>query len=136
MRMAVPRKEAQQPTRIAIAVVRHAGQLLIGQRPDDAELGGLWEFPGGKIQVGESAEAAAVRECAEETGLDVSVQRTLLVEDYRYDHGLLQLHFFDCTTEDAHKPPLAPFHWVARDRLAGYEFPPGNRRVLGLILKS
>lgn len=57
------------PTPIAIAVVQHADQFLIGQRPAGLVLSGYWEFPGGKIQLGETPEAAAVRECLEETGL-------------------------------------------------------------------
>ena len=65
--------ESAAPTRIAIAVVEHAGRYLIGRRPDGVPLAGLWEFPGGKVQLSETAEQAAERECLEETGLEVAV---------------------------------------------------------------
>lgn len=55
------------PQSIAIAVVQRGEQFLIGQRPLGVALAGLWEFPGGKVLPGESPEAAAVRECQEET---------------------------------------------------------------------
>ena len=59
--------------RVAIAVLWHAGKFLIGRRSPDDFLAGLWEFPGGKIAAGETPSAAVVRECKEETGLDVMV---------------------------------------------------------------
>ncbi len=59
--------ELLNATRIAIAVVEHDGNFLIGLRPSGAVLGGLWEFPGGKVEPDETPEAAAARECLEET---------------------------------------------------------------------
>src|SRR4029079_19393384 len=58
------------PTPIAIAIVEHSGSFLVGRRPEGAALAGLWEFPGGKIEPGETAEEAAGREWLVETGLD------------------------------------------------------------------
>ena len=62
-------------TLIAIAIVEYDGLFLVGQRPPDVPLAGLWEFPGGKVQAGETPEAAAARECFEETGLTAQVDR-------------------------------------------------------------
>jgi mutator protein MutT len=66
---------------IAVAVVEHQGRFLIGKRPDDAALGGYWEFPGGKVEQGESPADAAIRECLEETGVASS---TTIMRTARY----------------------------------------------------
>ncbi|MBI3839784.1 MAG: NUDIX domain-containing protein, partial [Planctomycetia bacterium] len=57
-----------RPVEIAVAVVEGDGKFLIGQRETGVPLAGLWEFPGGKVEPGEPAENAAIRECLEETG--------------------------------------------------------------------
>jgi 8-oxo-dGTP diphosphatase len=121
------------PTQIAIAVVERAGHYLIGQRPPDVSLGGYWEFPGGKTESGELPQAAAARECLEETGLQVDVSELLNETDYVYDYGAVQLHFFLCTPQDRAAVPRPPFRWVAADELPQYEFPPANARLLELL---
>src|SRR5881275_3042575 len=84
------------PTPIAIAVVEHDGRFLVGQRPAGVPLAGLWEFPGGKIEPGESPEAAAVRECLEETGIRVEslFRYPTIVHDYAHDR--VELFFIAC----------------------------------------
>ena len=119
-----------KPKLIAVAVVRRNDHFLIGLRPAGAELAGLWEFPGGKLEGGESLEAAAIRECAEETGLRIRVLQQLLVEEISYDHGDLKLHFFLCEPLDTCQVPRSPFQWVARRNLASYKFPAANQAVL------
>ncbi len=119
-----------QPSLIAVAVIRWDDHFLIGQRPAGADLAGLWEFPGGKLEEPESLEAAAIRECAEETGLRIRVLRELLVEEISYDHGDLKLHFFLCEPLGKGQVPRSPFQWVARKNLASYKFPAANQAVL------
>ena len=119
-----------QPNLIAVAVVRRNDHFLIGQRPAGAVLAGLWEFPGGKLEEGESLEEAAIRECAEETSLRIRVLEELLVEEISYDHGDLKLHFFLCEPLDKDQLPRSPFQWVARRNLASYKFPAANQAVL------
>lgn len=119
-----------QPNLIAVAVVRRDDHFLIGQRPAGADLAGLWEFPGGKLEEPESLEDAAIRECAEETGLRIRVLRELLVEEISYDHGDLKLHFFLCEPLGKGQVPRSPFQWVARRNLASYKFPAANQAVL------
>ena len=81
-------------TPIAVAVVRQSGRVLIGKRPPEAPLGGLWEFPGGKVCQGERPEAAAVRECREETGLEIRLEGPCQVVVFPYHHGRLRILFF------------------------------------------
>lgn len=121
-------------TPIAVAVVEHQGTFLIGQRQPGTPLAGLWEFPGGKIETGESPAEAAVRECREETGMEVAVVDALLVQSHRYEHDRVRLHFFHCRPIDPVSKPLAPFQWVARSELEVRPFPAGNQPILQLLI--
>ena len=121
------------PTDIAIAVVEHEGRFLIGQRPDGVALAGLWEFPGGKVEPGESPAVAAMRECAEETGLAIEVLGEYPAHTHAYEHDEVRLHFFRCRAIGDEVAPRAPFIWVERERLRGYEFPRGNDGLLALL---
>lgn len=119
-------------TEIAVAVVQHEGRYLIGLRPPEVPLGGLWEFPGGKVQTGETAQQAAARECREETGLVVVIGEAFPDVLHTYDHGQLRLHFFLCRLLDASKEDPTPerFRWVSGEKLVDYEFPAANAELI------
>jgi mutator protein MutT len=118
-------------TPIAIAVVEQEGRFLIGQRPPGVALAGLWEFPGGKIEPGESAEAAAARECLEETGIVVEPLFRYPEREHAYAHDHVHLIFVACRpTSGALGPPREPFRWVEREKLGEYEFPAANAEIL------
>lgn len=118
---------------IAVAVVEHQGCLLIGRRPDDAALAGYWEFPGGKVEQGETPAQAARRECLEETGVAVRVVDEYLVVDHEYAHGALHIHFFACVPEGNVNELSARFRWTPRGELHEHRFPPANERLLSLL---
>lgn len=124
------------PTEIAIAVVEQQGQFLIGQRPAEVALGGLWEFPGGKVEPGELPLNAAARECLEETGLVVQAIGEYLVHEQPYAHDTVRLHFIRCEVGGEVPAPRFPFRWVARQDLAQYEFPRGNDPLLALLING
>jgi mutator protein MutT len=121
---------ASAATRVAIAVVEHDGQFLIGQRPPGVPLAGLWEFPGGKIHPGETAQRAAERECLEETGVQVTADGVYFVNEHEYPHGRLELHFIACRVPNPPSNARPPFRWVAREELSRYEFPAANAELL------
>ena len=126
------------PTEIAIAVVEHAGQYLIGQRPAGAPLAGLWEFPGGKVQPGETPVRAAARECLEETGLVVHVGELIAQIVHQYEHAQVRLNFFACTPQGidllhATPKPAPPFRWAPVEVLCRLEFPAANAPVVKLL---
>ena len=125
------------PTRVAIAVVEKEGCFLIGQRPEGVPLAGLWEFPGGKILPGETAEVAAVRECLEETGIAVEKVLHLSSVGHEYEHGTVALEFIACRPLNAgYDEPRQPFRWVRREELANYGFPAANAAVLERLART
>jgi mutator protein MutT len=121
---------ASNPTEIAVAVVEWEGRFLVGRRPPGVALGGLWEFPGGKIEPGETPEQAAVRECGEETGIVVRVVASYPEHTQQYDHGCVRLHFLACCPVESDAMPRLPFAWVERHQLKELEFPAGNAALV------
>ncbi len=81
---AVHRPRAFGPVVVAAAVVIREGRVLLTRRAEGQHLAGLWEFPGGKLEDGESPEEALVRECREECGIEVAVSEILEVTHHRY----------------------------------------------------
>ncbi len=119
---------------IAVAVVERDGEFLIGQRPGGSTLAGYWEFPGGKIESGESAAEAARRECLEETGLDVRVVDEYPVVEHDYVHASVRLHFFRCAPLTQQQPLPQRFRWAPRETLGEYQFPAANESLLGRLV--
>jgi 8-oxo-dGTP diphosphatase len=124
---------ARQPVEIAVAVVEHEGRWLIGQREADRALPGFWEFPGGKIEPGETPAEAAMRECLEETGARVEVVGAYPETSHDYEHGAVHLHFLACRLIEQQRPLPARFRWVATGELASFTFPPANASLLALL---
>ncbi|MDG3004413.1 (deoxy)nucleoside triphosphate pyrophosphohydrolase [Paludisphaera mucosa] len=119
-----------------IGVIRRGDRFLIRRRPPGTVYAGYWEFPGGKVEPGETPEQATVRECLEETGLAVVATRLRSVVEHAYPHGRVRLHFFDCTPADPVAEP-APEHaciWVPAKGLAGYRFPEANDAILAQLV--
>ena len=121
------------PTPIAVAVVHHDGKFLIQQRPAGSKLAGLWEFPGGKIEANESPEAAAVRECLEETGLEVRVVGAYPEVVQQYDHDKVRIHFFACVPTNSPPPMPTSYRWVSATELRDYEFPRANAGLIAML---
>lgn len=122
--------DTQRPIEIAVAVVRQGDTVLIGRRSEGKFLAGYWEFPGGKMNPGESPEDAAVRECLEETGIAIRVSGKLAIVEHGYDHGTLRLHFLDAVPTNPGPLPHVPFRWILVGDLDAYAFPPANATVL------
>lgn len=117
---------------IAIALVWRDGTLLVARRPPDAHLGGLLEFPGGKLLPGESPEACALREVREETGLTVRAIGRRAPIEHVYPERHVRLHPIDCAIAHGSAAPLAASElaWLAPQNLDPDAFPPANRELL------
>ena len=126
-----------KPTPIAIAVVERDGCFLVGRRPEGAALAGLWEFPGGKIEPGETAEAAAVRECWEEAGVHVEPLFRYPTHAQVYEHVIVELFFIACRPVESEAVATANgFRWIPRAELLKLDFPEGNRGLLQILTAS
>jgi 8-oxo-dGTP diphosphatase len=123
-------------TEIAIAVVEQDDRFLIGRRPAGVALAGLWEFPGGKVEPGESPEAAAIRETLEEAGVQIVIEGEYPEVVHQYDHGKLRLHFFRCRLAQVAQQPSERFVWVSRSALGQYQFPAANARLIDDLRRS
>lgn len=118
---------------VAAAVIRGGdGRVLVARRPLDKHQGGLWEFPGGKIELGESAELALARELHEELGIRVRCARPLIRvhHDYPDKHVLLDVWEVTAFDGEPHGAEGQPLAWVRLQDLPGYEFPAANRPIV------
>ncbi|PWU31416.1 hypothetical protein DK254_02640 [Pseudomonas sp. RW407] len=118
---------------VAAAVIRGAdGRVLIARRPDDKHQGGLWEFPGGKVEEGEPVQAALARELEEELGIRVERARPLIrvAHDYPDKQVLLDVWEVSGFSGEPHGAEGQPLAWVAPRELPDYEFPAANRPIV------
>lgn len=107
-----------------------AGRVLLAQRPEDKDLAGYWEFPGGKIELNEEPFAALVRELQEELRLDVSLIGQLGQFEYRYSWGQVILHVFvvRAQTQPQATAEVSVFQWVSIDDVDNYQLAPADLR--------
>ena len=120
---------------IAAGVIWKDDHIFIARRPENGLLGGLWEFPGGKVKENESLEQAVIREVKEETNLDVIVENLLAVINHQYSHFTITMHVFNCTYKSGEPQALGctERRWVTRSEINDYAFPRANGKVLELL---
>lgn len=118
---------------VMAAVIRDAQRhILIAKRPDSAHQGGLWEFPGGKLEDGESRFDGLQRELREELGIEVREARPLidLHHDYPDKHIRLDVWEVNSFTGTAHGAEGQPIRWVSEQQLPDYAFPAANQPIV------
>jgi mutator protein MutT len=122
---------------VVAAIIRRDDKLLITKRLDHVHLAGLWEFPGGKVEPGESLENALEREIYEELGIQIAVAGEFLRIEHDYPSKSVRLHFFNCSIVGGEpgRIGVADYQWVEPSRLGDFEFPAADAELI-LKLRS
>ena len=120
---AVPHKE------VAVGVIWKGPRFYVQRREEDGLLGGLWEFPGGKREPGETFEQCLAREIKEETGFAVKVGPKAALVEHAYSHFTVELHTFHCV----HKKGAGPGKWVTLEEVEALAMPSANRKILAAL---
>lgn len=131
-----PRKKVPHH-QIGVGLIKNSeGKLLIALRPDDAMLGGLWEFPGGKKETGESIETTVERELHEELGVKVEVGDKFMDLKHAYSHFKITLHAYWCTIKSGTPKPKSStdLNWVTLKEIDDYPFPKANKVLIEKLL--
>ncbi len=121
---------------VVAGIIRREKMVLLGQRPEGGNLAGLWEFPGGKIELGEQPDRALARELKEELNIDAEIGQLKFAATHNYgDVGVLllfyEVNFWKGQPETAHHTEL---RWVHIDDLPKMALPEANRNVLDRII--
>ncbi len=120
---------------VAIAVIEKNQQILIAKRPAHVHLGGLWEFPGGKVEPGENVIQALKREIQEELGINVTESQPLIKIPYNYPdkNVLLDVYRISEFNGEAHGKEQQEIRWVGKNELALYNFPAANLPIIHAV---
>jgi len=116
-------------------VIEHEGRLLIAQRPAEGLLGGLWEFPGGKVEPGETLEDCLRREIREELAVEIAVGAPVATVEHAYTHLRITLHAFRCRLLSGEPQAVAAAsrRWVRPGELERYAFSAADRQVIAAL---
>ncbi|TKI08765.1 8-oxo-dGTP diphosphatase MutT [Martelella alba] len=122
---------------IAVGIIRNARrEIFIAQRAQDAHMGGFWEFPGGKVETGETPEQALIRELREETGIAVLRAELLATSQHRFADRDMAFYFY--LVEHWQGEPCGnegqPVRWCAQQDLEAGAFPPANASIIRQLL--
>jgi len=127
----------KQVIRVVAAVIEHQGLYLITQRTATAVLPLLWEFPGGRVETGESDEEALRREVRGRIGVDVTVRTRLGEHHHTYPRYDIHMTMFACTLAPGRHPRadrVNDLRWVPAHELRTYDFPPADEQTMDKLL--
>jgi len=124
-------------TVVAVALIDADGRVLLARRPSHKELGGLWEFPGGKLKDGETPEAALIRELKEELGIDVPLRclAPLTFASFSYETFHLLMPLYICRKWEGEPEPVEgqKLAWVRPQNLRNYPMPPADEPLIPIL---
>jgi 8-oxo-dGTP diphosphatase len=126
------------PIVVAAAIIRHEEMFLLTKRKPGSDLEGLWEFPGGKKESGETLEGCLRREVKEELGVEISEPNFFHSLRHQYSDKEVELHFFTCSIIQGNPQALdcVEMAWVPKHELISYKFPPADIPVLMKIIEA
>ena len=119
---------------VTAAIICQDGKFLICQRPKGKACELLWDFPGGKIEPGETGEECIVREIQEELGVTLRVLRKFTEVIYEYPNRTVHLHFYVSEIESGElvRKEHNAFAWIAKDDIPNFQFCPADAKMLSL----
>ncbi|MFO7495587.1 MAG: (deoxy)nucleoside triphosphate pyrophosphohydrolase [Desulfobacterales bacterium] len=122
---------------VTAAILEHNGKILIAQRKASDRLSGKWEFPGGKLEKGETPEGCLQRELREEFGIETSVGHFVAESIYHYDHIAIRLIAYAATLLGGRLEPIDhdDYRWVTISELDRYEFAAADVPVVNKLRK-
>ena len=129
---------ANRVLRVVAAVIERDGKYLITQRRDEAVLAGLWEFPGGRVELGETDEAALHREVLGRIGVEVEVGDRVAQREHAYDGYDVHLSMFACKLlpgAEPHALSVKDIRWVGSGEFSEYTFPPADQATMDQLLE-
>lgn len=119
---------------VLAAVIERGERLLVSRRLKGTHLADLWEFPGGKLEPGETHEACLARELMEELGVRSTIGAEILVTEHRYGDRVVQLHFRRCGIAGDPRPLLGQeLRWIERHALDTLQFPDADRDLIARL---
>jgi 8-oxo-dGTP diphosphatase len=122
---------------VSVALIDEDGKILLAQRPDEKHMSGLWEFPGGKVEEGETPEIALVREIKEELGIDVSESclAPFSFSSYAYDDFHLLMPIYLCRVWKGIPKPKEQqkLKWVKLEDFDNYTMPPADIPLIAML---
>jgi A/G-specific adenine glycosylase len=128
-----PRKLRLEKIEAVVAVMEKDGRILIQKRPEGGLLAGLWEFPGGKVEPGESLTAALRREVREELGVEIADIRRLTTVQHAYTRFQVTLHAFTCKISDPNFKTGQRRCWVTPTSIRKYPLPSGSVKIVDFL---
>jgi 8-oxo-dGTP diphosphatase len=123
---------------VAAGLICHDGRYLIAKRRSGVHLAGLWEFPGGKREQGETLEECLQRELLEELNVRIDIPVPFQIIRHEYPEKTVELHFFRCTIGEGLATPVdcAEIRWVHPSEMGNYQFPPADRPVIEALQRD
>jgi len=122
---------------VVAAVIENGGRFLVTRRPKGVHLEGVWEFPGGKCDRGETLRDGLARELREELDVASQAGEEIYNTTHAYPDRTIELHFFRCNLLGEPNPQLGQeMRWVTREELAGLDFPPADAELIQTLTRD
>ena len=124
---------------VTAGIIYYQGKILIAQRRKDKSLGGFWEFPGGKIEQGESCEQTLKREIKEEFDISVNVGKYLMEILHEYPDFMLKMYVYEANWDGKGEIRICDheqYKFVTKEELPNYEFPGADVELLEQLQKA
>ncbi len=124
--------------KVVAAIIVNNDKILITKRSNKMKLGGMWEFPGGKIEPGENEQQCIIREIKEELYLDISVSKHFLNNKHEYEFGSVYLSSYICKIENGNIKLIEHenYNWVSIEELSNFNFVPADECIVKKLIEE